>query len=135
MACTDCKKTVICDELQLPSNFNADFYTALRNRGKLLFVTVQMFETFRVINAIIEKHFQSMGQIFVDDSFQICITEISKAHLLPLFCEVHRDHVFPYVIREFVQLRYHFESKRLKENLLSNASANVKKNKKLAKLA
>ena len=66
MACTDCKKTVICDELQLPSTSNADFYTALRNRGKMLFVTVQMLEAFRVINAIMEKHFQPMGQIFVD---------------------------------------------------------------------
>lgn len=132
--CKECKKTVIGDELKLPPQFNADFYTALLNRGNLIFVTVEMFETFRVIEKIIQKHFEPIGQMYAEESFQTCISSISKAHLIPLFCDVHRDHILPYLIREFVQVRYHLESKRLKSHFLMKASANVKKNKKLAKL-
>ncbi len=55
--CVDCKKSVRCDELELPESFTADHYTAIRNRGNLVFVTVPFFQTFRVIESIIEKTF------------------------------------------------------------------------------
>ncbi len=61
--CKACEKTVRCDELDLPSDFTADHKTALRNRGGLIFVTVNMFKTFRVIEKIVESHFQPLGQI------------------------------------------------------------------------
>ena len=70
-----------------------------------------------------------------EETFQMCIDKISTCHLVPIFCDIHRDEKLPYVIREFVGVRYYFESKRLKNLLLAKASANVKTNKKLAKLA
>ncbi len=133
--CPDCKKSVICDELDLPPDFNADHFTALRTRGKLIFVTVNMFLTFRVIESIIESHFNPIGQMYVENSFQQCIVKISKAQILRLFCDVHRDHHLPYLIREYVSVRYHFESVRLKNLLLSQSKAEKVLNGKLSKLA
>jgi len=133
--CIECKKSVRCDELELPPDFTADHYTAIRNRGKLVFVTVPFFQTFRVIESIIEKHFEPIGQMYVEESFQKCISKIAKANIIPVFCDQHRDHHLPYLIREFVCVRYHFESKRLKDNLLKNASAKVKTHGKLSKHA
>lgn len=59
--------------------------------------------------------------------FHVGISKVSKAHILPLFCNVHRDHVLPYLIREYVKVRFQFESKRLENVLLSKSSANVEK--------
>jgi hypothetical protein len=106
--CIECKKSVRCDELELPPDF---------------------------IESIIEKHFEPIGQMYVEESFQKCISKIAKANIIPVFCDQHRDHHLPYLIREFVCDRYHFESKRLKDNLLKNASAKVKTHGKLSKHA
>ncbi len=56
--CEDCKKTVICEELELPPEFTADYYSALRNRGNLIFVTVGMFQTFRLIDKTIPYYYK-----------------------------------------------------------------------------
>ena len=130
--CYSCVQTVITDELKLPPQFNADFYTALRNRSNLIFVTIEMFETFRVFEKIIQKHFEPIGQMYREDSFHTCISSLSKAHVIPLFCDVHR---FPLFNKRIRVNSISFRIKFLKEVLLCEASANVKKNKKLAKLA
>lgn len=131
--CVDCCKTVRCDELELPPNFNADSFTALRTRGGLIFVTVAMFKTFRVIESIIESHFNPIGQMYVSNSFQICIEKISKAQIMKLFCDEHRDKHLPYLIREYVCVRYHFESVHLKNLLLSQSKSAVSLNGKMSK--
>lgn len=71
--CIDCKKTVQSDELDLPLDFNAQHFTALRTRGGLIFVSVNMFKTFRVVESIIESHFNPIGQMYVAKSFEECI--------------------------------------------------------------
>jgi hypothetical protein len=131
--CPDCRKTIRCDELELPPNFTADAFTALRTRGNLIFVTVNMFLTFRVIESIIASHFNPIGQIYASDSFQVCIGKISQASILKLFCDEHRDHHLPYLIREYVGVRYHFESVRLKNLMLSQSKKQINTNGKLSK--
>ncbi len=42
-----------------------------------------------------------------------------------LWCSLH-DHIFPYLIREFVQVRYLLESERLKSHFWGQASAYLK---------
>ncbi|XP_057380927.1 uncharacterized protein LOC130703482 [Daphnia carinata] len=76
---------------------------------------------------------QDVIKIVMHDSFQKCISKISKANIITVFCDVHRDFSFPYLIREFVSLRYHLESKRLKNVMLQVASAKVKIHGKLSK--
>ena len=68
----------------------------------------------REIESIVKTHLEVIGQMYCDTSFYDCIEKISKAHILPLFCDLHRNQNFPYMIREYIGIRYHFESKRLK---------------------
>lgn len=133
--CIDCKKTVQSDELDLPLDFNAQHFTALRTRGGLIFVSVNMFKTFRVVESIIESHFNPIGQMYVAKSFEECIKKISQAQLMKLFCDAHRDKHLPYIIREYVCVRYHFESKRLKNLLLAQSDGDKIKKLKLSKHA
>ncbi len=72
--------------------------------------------------------------MYSDTSFHDCIANISQAEILPIFCDKHRDHHIPYLIREYVGVRYHFESKRLKNRLLSKNKAATKTNSKMSKM-
>jgi hypothetical protein len=74
-----------------------------------------MFQTFRVIEKVIEGHFQLIGQMYEEETFQMCIDKISTCYLVPIFCDIHGDEKLPYVIRKFVGVRYYFESKRLQQ--------------------
>lgn len=112
--CASCKKKNICTELDLPVDYNADACTALHNRGGLIFVTPKMFETFQVIEKIIESYNDPSGKMYSDNSFQECISKVSPATIIPLFCDDYRVFYLPYLIREYVAILYHFESKRLK---------------------
>lgn len=133
--CKDCYKSVRCEKSDLPSDFKPSRYTELLNRGNLVFVTPNFFKTFRVVESIVEKHLEQIDQIHVVNSFQKCISKVAKANLIPIFCDIHRNHHLPYLIREYVVVRFHFESKRLKSRMLSQSSTAVKKHSKLSKLA
>lgn len=78
-----------------------------------------MFQTFRVMEKVIEGHFEPIGQMYVEESFQECMEKISTCHLVPIFCDIHRDEKLPYLIREYVGVRYHFELKKTKKSFVS----------------
>lgn len=104
---TDCaklQKTVICNELDLPVDFK-----------------------------IIESHFEPIGQMYSDNSLQECIVKVSQATIIPFFYD-HRDIYLPYLIREYIAIRYHFESKRLKNILLSKNKAEIKASAKKSRM-
>jgi hypothetical protein len=73
--CPDCYKSLRCEELELPEDFTAD--TRISNKGFLIFVTVNMFQTFRVIENVIEGHFEPISQMYVEESFQECMEIMS----------------------------------------------------------
>lgn len=133
--CQCCKDTLLSKEDELPSDFDADEYTAMRTRGGLLFVTVDLFKTLCEVDKVVADHFKSTSHVFVDQTFQHCIAKISLIGVLPIFCDSHRDNNMPHLIMEYVKVRYYFESKRLKNLLLSKEKANVQSNFKLAKTA
>ncbi|XP_046646321.1 uncharacterized protein LOC124336521 [Daphnia pulicaria] len=66
---------------------------------------------------------------------EICMSKIKVLNLCPFFCDTHRADSYPYLIMEFVQVRYHFESKRFQERNLAEVDSNVRQNFKMAKLA
>lgn len=132
--CVACKTTVCCNELDLPADFTADHYTALRTRGGLIFVSVSMFKNFRAIEKVIAAHFSSIGHIYANSSFAECISKISQLQLLKIFCDSHRDSHLPYLIMEYVRVRFYFESKRLKNILLSKNKSAIKSNSKKSKM-
>ena len=104
---------MVSSELELPEDFDAAFYTSLRNKGGLIFVTM----------AKIAHHFEDSNHVYKLDSFQVCIDAISGSGIHPLFCDKHRDDSLPFLIMEYVHVRYHFESKRYKDKYLSRSSA------------
>ena len=52
----DCKKSVRCEQMELPEDFTVDHFTAIRNRGYFIFFAVPSFETFCIIESIIQTH-------------------------------------------------------------------------------
>lgn len=111
-ACEACKKLVRCNELDLPEDFTADQYTAMRNHGYLVYVTVPFFETIRIVELVIQSHFENLNHIYMEDSFEVCCDKISESHTIPLFCEEHRDYNMKYLVMEYVKVRFHQCSKR-----------------------
>lgn len=132
--CKECYRSVRCNESELPSDFKHASNTKLMYRGNLVYVTSQFFKTFRVVEAVIETHLMQIGQIYLHDSFQECFSKIAESYIIPVFFDTHRDYHLPDIIRELAVIRSHFESKRLKDKLLSKSATLVKKNCRLSKL-
>lgn len=131
LQCDDCKKLLITEELELPEDFAPAKYTALRTRGGLKFATVEMYNTFRIVEAEIVKHFKK-DHIYVRDTFQECISKLSDLKLLRISCDKH-PRVLPFLIMEYVQLRFYFEGKRLRNVELSKSRSQVHSSFKIAK--
>ena len=131
--CEECKKSIITSEEKLPNDFNADAYTRARTKGGLQFVTVQMFQTLVEIEKVVSEHFKSSSHIYVNDTFQECIAKVSECYILSIFCDTHRTDNIGTLIMEYVKIRYYFESKRLRDVLLSKERTKVQASFKLAK--
>lgn len=97
----------------------------------LWFVSEESFETFSEI----EFKVKSLGQIYHHNSFEESIESVSQARVLKFFCDQHREMLYPWFIREYIGVRFHFESIRLKNEFLNQSKANVILQKKLSKYA
>jgi len=73
----------------------------------------------------ISMDFQSKTHFYVRDSYQIVISKISKLNLINVCCPNH-PHVLPYLIFEYVQIRFYFESKRIRNRDLAKPSSKAK---------
>lgn len=133
--CKECELSLIDKEENLPNEFSDDDFTRCRTKGRLIFVTIPVYQTMSVVEKIVSKHFESTSHIYLMDSFHECIAQISHEHVVPLFCNSHRDKKFGILILEYVKVRFYFESKRLKNLLLSKEKASVKSHMKLATTA
>lgn len=131
--CEECSKSLVCKELELPEDFSAANYTILRNKGGLTFVTIPMFLSFQTIEAAIAAHFQNDKHVYKTDTYDVCIEAISKLNIHPLFCDEHRDHSLPFLIMEYVHVRYYFESKRYKNLHFSKSTSDCKSDGKKKK--
>ena len=69
------------------------------------------------------------------DTFHEVISKISLIGVVPIFCDLHRDQSLPSFIFEYVQVRYQYEYRRLKQKMLAKETANVQSHFKLAKTA
>jgi len=133
--CDECKCSVISKEEDLPSDFDADKYTSSRTQGGLVFVTVPMYQTLNAIERVVTDHFKSLDHIYIPDTYHECINKVSLINVIPLFCDAHRDANMATLIMEYVKVRYYFESKRLKDVLLSKEQSQIKASFKLATTA
>ncbi|KAI9563207.1 hypothetical protein GHT06_010665 [Daphnia sinensis] len=131
--CETCKDSVVCDELLLPDDFDAAAYTQLRTKGGLTFVTVAMFESFRTIEVEVAAHFKNYSHVYKSDTFEVCIDAISSSNIHPIFCESHRNQSLPFLVMEYVHIRYFFESKRYRDLHFSKTNSAIHKHSKVSK--
>ena len=131
--CTECKNSLVSKELLLPEDFGAANYTILKNKGGLIFVTIPMFLSFRVIESVISQHFSSEKHVYINDAFDLCINAIAKSSIHPLFCDTHREHSLPLLIREYVHIRFFFEQKRFNNLHYSKSNTQTKTDDKKKK--
>ena len=69
--------------------------TNMTLKGFLTFVTIPMFKTIWEIEGVIKWHFNNPGHFYVLDTFQHCLTKIRFLHLMPIFCDQHREALIP----------------------------------------
>ncbi|KZR96944.1 Uncharacterized protein APZ42_008440 [Daphnia magna] len=69
----------------------------------------------------------------MQDSFEVCCDKILESHAISLFCEEHRDYNLKYLVMEYVKVRFHLESKRLRKLLVLPSKTKVQTNFKIAK--
>jgi hypothetical protein len=115
-------------------NYHVSPFSVSNRYGGLKLASVAMFRTFRVVENVVIEHFKSASHIYVRDSYQECISKISLCNVMPVSCEDHLD-TLPFLIMEYLQIRFHFESKRLRNIELSKSRINVHAYSKLAKVS
>lgn len=89
-----------------------------------------MFLTFEQVERIVNDHFASSEHVFIRDAFENVVNK--TLNLLNLSCDEHPD-ILPYLIMEYVQIRFYFESKRYRNLHFSSVKTTVHTNNKLAK--
>ena len=85
----------------------------------------------RTEERIVDDHFASSEHVFIRDAFENVINKTGTLNLVNLSCDEHPD-ILPYLLMEYVQIRFYFESKRY-SNLHFSSVKTVHTNKKLAK--
>jgi hypothetical protein len=68
------------------------------------------------------------------DSYEDVLSKISELNLIAVSCPEHSD-VLPFLIMEYVQIRFHFEAKRFRNDNFSKANTSVHSFLKQAKNA
>ena len=134
--CSACASLLKVDsEFDLPEDFLASIYTLERSYGFLQLATVNMFKTFREVEKVITASFSNQNvQIYARDSYEDVLSKISELNLIAVSYPEHSD-VLPFLIMEYVQIRFHFEAKRFRNDNFSKANTSVHSFLKQAKNA
>ena len=132
--CPMCKPLLKTEESQLPETFAPANYTLSRTYGYLKLASVQMFQCFKKVESLVNMHFLENKHIYVRDAFEKVIDDICFLNLVPISCDEHPD-VLPFLIIEYVQIRFYFQSKRFRDIHLSKTKTAVHTGNKLAKTA
>lgn len=125
LKCPECKILLQTEQHLLPKNFLAADHTARRSYGGLKFPSVNMFKTFKEVEKVVTSHFQSKNHYYVRDAYQNVISKIGQLSLINVSCTAH-PHVLPHLIFEYVQIRFYFESKRIRNIEMSKTTSQMK---------
>ncbi|KZS02255.1 Uncharacterized protein APZ42_000774, partial [Daphnia magna] len=131
--CDKCKKGLISKYEDLPTNFLSAEYTAERNHGGLTFATVNLFKIIQKVENVMTKFFDNDSHIYVSNCYEVVIEELCKLKVFNVCCEKHED-TLPYLILQYVHIRFHTESKRFRNLKLSKERSQMKTNKKLSRI-
>ncbi|XP_045024866.1 uncharacterized protein LOC123469721 isoform X3 [Daphnia magna] len=130
--CPNCKKGLITKYEDLPSTFLSADYTADRNHGGLTFVTVNFFKIIQLVENVMSNFFDNDSHVYISNCYETVMSEICKLKLLNVFCFEHEESL-PYIILQYVHIRFHTESKRFRNFYLSKERTQMKTNKKMSR--
>lgn len=131
--CDDCRKGLITTYGDLPDDFLSDEYTASRNFGNLIFVTVNFFKVIQLVENVVSQFFDNSNHVYVNNCFEEVISELCKLEVINPCCQKHEDSL-PYLMMQYVHIRFHIESKRFRNIHLSKERTQMNINKKLSKI-
>lgn len=133
MECEACKNGMITNLEDLPESFLAPEYTATRTRGGLKFATESFFNVFNLVEQVVSKQFKDKSHVFIKDSCDRLIDQICDLNLKNPCCESHPE-TLPYLITEYVRIRYHFESTRYRNLYFSKEQSQRHADSKKSKI-
>jgi hypothetical protein len=70
LECCKCKSLIKTEESQLPETFEPKNYTLTRTYEYLKLSSIQMFECFKKVESLVDKHFSSNDHIHIRDAFE-----------------------------------------------------------------
>ncbi|XP_045030600.1 uncharacterized protein LOC123473629 [Daphnia magna] len=73
------------------------------------------------------------SHVYISNCYETVMSEICKLKLLNVFCFEHEESL-PYIILQYVHIRFHTESKRFRNFYLSKERTQMKTNKKCQEL-
>ncbi|KZS07398.1 Uncharacterized protein APZ42_028953 [Daphnia magna] len=132
--CDACKNGLITKYEDLPLDFVSAEYTASRNYGGLIFVTVNFFKIIRLVESVISNFFEEKEHIYVTNCFEKLMTQLCQLKIPNPCCKLHEESL-PYLIIEYVQIRFHNESKRFRNLYLSKTRTDMNFNLKMYRTA
>lgn len=133
--CENCLASLTAEKSEFPSEFYAAPITKLRSKGFLRLASLAFYYTIAKVERILQKHLQSKDA-YITDSFQLVINQVvgEGPILPPICCEAHRHEKISFLIYEYVQLHYHIEAKRFKNEALQIFKNYQKKHRKMSKM-
>lgn len=127
--CKDCKLLLLSSKETLPHNFEMSEFTSLVSKGKLLYATPAMFNSFKEVERTVRCYFLNGKHIYVRDSYEIIISKICNLNLMNICCDNHPE-TLPQLILDYVLIRFHFESKRVRNIAFSKVKTDVHSSRK-----
>ena len=134
--CPSCKSSLLIEENELPNDFYASFITSMKSLGYLRFASLGLYYVFAKVERLLQLHFQS-DAAFLRDSFDQIIGTIAEDGIggFPdICCAEHKEEIVPFLIFEYIEIRYHIEAKRYKNEVLQKLKTDQQKHRKLGKL-
>ncbi len=116
----------------IAEDFKAADYTASRNNGGLIFATVNFFRIIQLVENVITKFFDNEQHIYVTNCYEEVMSELCKLSVINLCCH-HHEESLPYLMMQYVHIRFHFESSRFRNLHLSKIRSKMTSNKKLSR--
>jgi hypothetical protein len=120
ISCESCIASLLRLENELPSDFYAAFITSMKSIRYLRFASLKMFYAFSKVERLLQNHFQS-DRAFIRDSFDHIIAAVANDGMggFPnICCPEHNQKTVPFLIFEYIEIRYHIEAKRYKNHVL-----------------
>jgi hypothetical protein len=86
----------------------------------------------QLVENVVSDFFDNADHIYVNNCFEKVMSELCKLKVKNPCCDKHEDSL-PYLMMQYVHIRFHTESKRYRNIYLSKDRTLMQQNKKLSR--